>query len=133
MPEGLLGQGVVLTFPYDQTTVYQLFRLVDWMIRLPKELEEHYTQALQVLEQEHAMTYITTPERVFLRRVQKLLSLQTSKNGQHKQRHHRAGHGSRFPAIARRQPNGGCDPNTGRSGQAFDLLFLLLLQDRTCA
>ncbi|MER1969127.1 DUF4351 domain-containing protein [Castellaniella sp. GW247-6E4] len=38
------------------------------MIALPKALEPDYMRALEALEQEHAMTYITTPERVGLRR-----------------------------------------------------------------
>ncbi|MER1969067.1 DUF4351 domain-containing protein [Castellaniella sp. GW247-6E4] len=55
-------------YGYARDDIDALVRLVDWMIALPEALEPDYMRALEALEQEHAMTYITTPERVGLRR-----------------------------------------------------------------
>ncbi|MER1969125.1 DUF4351 domain-containing protein [Castellaniella sp. GW247-6E4] len=55
-------------YGYARGDIDALARLVDWMIALPEVLEPDYMRALEALEQEHAMTYITTPERVYLRR-----------------------------------------------------------------
>ncbi|MER1967992.1 DUF4351 domain-containing protein [Castellaniella sp. GW247-6E4] len=55
-------------YGYARGDIDALARLVDWMIALPEALEPDYMRALEALEQEHAMTYITTPERVYLRR-----------------------------------------------------------------
>ncbi len=55
-------------YGYARREIDALARLVDWIIRLPERLEPDYMRALETLEQEHAVTYITTPERVGLRR-----------------------------------------------------------------
>jgi len=55
-------------YGYARRDIDALARLVDWIIRLPEQLEPDYMRALEALEQEHAVTYITTPERVGLRR-----------------------------------------------------------------
>lgn len=55
-------------YGYARREIDALARLVDWIIRLPEQLEPDYMRALETLEQEHAVTYITTPERVGLRR-----------------------------------------------------------------
>jgi len=62
-------------YGYAQGDIDALVRLVDWMIALPEALEPDYMRALEALEQEHAMTYITTPERVGSRRGQAELLL----------------------------------------------------------
>ncbi|WP_269494299.1 DUF4351 domain-containing protein [Castellaniella sp. S9] len=62
-------------YGYARGDIDALVRLVDWMIALPEALEPDYMRALEALEQEHAMTYITTPERVGLRRGQAELLL----------------------------------------------------------
>ena len=55
-------------YGYARREIDALARLVDWIIRLPERLEPDYMRALETLEQEHAVTYITTPERVGPRR-----------------------------------------------------------------
>ena len=55
-------------YGYARDDIDALVRLVDWMIALPEALELDYMRALEALEQEHTMTYLTTPERVYLRR-----------------------------------------------------------------
>jgi len=55
-------------YGYPRHDIDALARLVDWIIALPEALEPDYMRALEALEQEHTMTYITTPERVGLRR-----------------------------------------------------------------
>jgi len=62
-------------YGYARGDIDALVRLVDWVIALPEALEPDYMRALEALEQEHAMTYITTPERVGLRRGQAELLL----------------------------------------------------------
>ncbi len=62
-------------YGYARDDIDALVRLVDWMIALPEALEPDYMRASEALEQEHAMTYITTPERVGLRRGQAELLL----------------------------------------------------------
>jgi len=55
-------------YGYPRYDIDALVRLVDWMIALPEALEPDYMRALETFKQEHTMTYITTPERVGLRR-----------------------------------------------------------------
>jgi len=55
-------------YGYARDDIDALVRLVDWMIALPEALEPDYMRALEALEQEHTMTYLTTPERFYLKR-----------------------------------------------------------------
>lgn len=53
---------------YDQgmrpDDVRQLFRLIDWLIDLPRELTERFSDALHDLEKEKQMPYVTSVERL---------------------------------------------------------------------
>jgi hypothetical protein len=49
---------------YDRKNVLQLFRLIDWMMALPDELEPAFEQAMITIEQEYKMAFITSIERL---------------------------------------------------------------------
>lgn len=49
---------------YDRENVLQLFRLIDWMMALPAELEPAFEQAMITIEQEHKMAFVTSIERL---------------------------------------------------------------------
>ncbi|WPL15253.1 hypothetical protein Thiowin_00138 [Thiorhodovibrio winogradskyi] len=48
---------------YERTLIEELFRLIDWMIRLPEELEAEFRQELYAYEEQYQMPYVTTVER----------------------------------------------------------------------
>lgn len=48
---------------YERALILELFRLIDWMIRLPAGLEADFRQALYAYEEQHRMPYVTTVER----------------------------------------------------------------------
>ena len=61
------GTGLVFhlyTYGYLPDTVFKMFRLLDWMIRLPTELEPVFAKDMRRIEAEDAMTYVTSLERV---------------------------------------------------------------------
>jgi len=49
---------------WERAIVIQLFRFVDWIITLPKELETSFWDDVKQLEKEKAMRYMTTGERI---------------------------------------------------------------------
>ncbi len=53
------------SYGYSQPQIGQLLRLVEWVVRLPPELETDYLEAAQQLEQEYEMSYVTIAERVY--------------------------------------------------------------------
>ncbi|MFT0533916.1 DUF4351 domain-containing protein [Castellaniella hirudinis] len=52
-------------YGYDRDRIGQLVRLVEWVVRLPTDLETDYLQAARQLAQEHEMSYVTIAERVY--------------------------------------------------------------------
>lgn len=48
---------------YGRALIVELFRLIDWMIRLPEALEAEFRQELYAFEEERQMPYVTTVER----------------------------------------------------------------------
>ena len=44
---------------YSRTEVINLFHFIDWVMSLPEELEQEFWQAVQELEEEKSMPYIT--------------------------------------------------------------------------
>ncbi len=48
--------------------VRQLFRLLDWMIQLPRELEQQFQDEIAQFEEERRMPYVTSIERFALER-----------------------------------------------------------------
>lgn len=53
---------------YSETDIRQLFLFIDHALRLPAEQEPAFTQSLEQLEQEKKVAYISSVERVWLRR-----------------------------------------------------------------
>ncbi|AHK80078.1 hypothetical protein M911_14015 [Ectothiorhodospira haloalkaliphila] len=49
---------------YSREQIVQLFRIIDWMIQLPRELEPEFVQAVYALQEEKKMPYVNTIERV---------------------------------------------------------------------
>lgn len=49
---------------YDRQDLANLFRFIDWVMILPKELEREFWQDLQTYEEEQRMPYITSVERI---------------------------------------------------------------------
>jgi hypothetical protein len=48
--------------------IRRLFRLIDWMLALPDELDEVFLTEAQRFEEEQAMPYITSVERILIKR-----------------------------------------------------------------
>ncbi|MEQ9486462.1 hypothetical protein [Coleofasciculus sp. F4-SAH-05] len=55
---------------YGREDIVQLFRLIDWFIALPKREEDRLWQEIQTLEEERKMPYITSVERIGIRKGQ---------------------------------------------------------------
>ncbi|NOT62605.1 MAG: DUF4351 domain-containing protein [Acidobacteria bacterium] len=49
---------------YSPLYVRQLMRFIDWVLRLPMELEPHFKADLAKIEEEHRMQYVTSWERL---------------------------------------------------------------------
>ena len=49
-----------------------LFKFLDWVIALPPTLELEYTQTIEKIEEERKMTYVSTAERVWMRKGEEL-------------------------------------------------------------
>ena len=49
---------------YSRDDVVHLYRFIDWLMQLPKALEDQYWQAIEAYEGEKNMSYITYAERV---------------------------------------------------------------------
>lgn len=55
-------------YGYAPNTAGQIYRLIEWMITLPKDLEPEYLRAVNALSEEHKMTYVTLIEREGIKR-----------------------------------------------------------------
>ena len=51
-------------YRYSRQDVLALFRIIDWMMALPAELEPAFEQAIITIEQEHKMAFVTSIERL---------------------------------------------------------------------
>jgi hypothetical protein len=49
---------------WDKQRVIDLFRVIDWMMRLPEELEQQLWQEIEILEENEKMQYVTSVERM---------------------------------------------------------------------
>ena len=48
---------------HERALIEEVLRLIDWMIRLPKELEAAFCQELYAYEEQQQMPYVTTFEQ----------------------------------------------------------------------
>ncbi|WP_345796605.1 DUF4351 domain-containing protein [Castellaniella sp. MT123] len=55
-------------YGYDDTQTRQIYRLVDWLITLPEDLEPIFVQAVETLSEGEKMTYLTTAERLGIKK-----------------------------------------------------------------
>ncbi len=49
---------------YSRIDVINLFQFIDWVMSLPRELEQEFWQEVQQLEEERSMPYITSVQRI---------------------------------------------------------------------
>jgi hypothetical protein len=49
---------------YKQEDIVKLLKFIDWLLQLPKELEEELSQKLREYEEEKHMPYVTSFERI---------------------------------------------------------------------
>lgn len=67
---------------YLEKEVLNLYSFIDWVLSLPKELEEIFLQELNVYEKEKNMPYVTNAERIGEKRGKKDVYLSMIKNAQ---------------------------------------------------
>lgn len=48
---------------YTREVILELFRVIDWMIRLPETLEKEFLETVYAFEEEKKMPYVTSAER----------------------------------------------------------------------
>lgn len=53
---------------YDRQKLTDLFRFIDWLMQLPEELEHCFWQELEQYEEEMAMPYVTSVERIGIKK-----------------------------------------------------------------
>ena len=53
---------------HSEAQILQVFRLIDWMIRLPQALEADFRQTLYAYEEQLRMPYVTTVEQAGIQR-----------------------------------------------------------------
>ena len=59
----------------EEQDIRNLYRFIDWVMILPKELEVEFWEEYKQFEQERTMSYITTGERIGYERGQQKLVL----------------------------------------------------------
>lgn len=53
---------------YDREDILELLRFIDWLMILPKDLEQEFTETLRQYEEDAKMPYITSFERIGLQK-----------------------------------------------------------------
>ncbi len=53
---------------YDRQKITDLFRFIDWLMSLPEELEHLFWQELEQYEEKKAMPYVTSVERIGIKK-----------------------------------------------------------------
>ncbi len=49
---------------YSRTDILELFRFIDWLLILPKDLDKQFWEELQRIEEDKNMPYVTSVERI---------------------------------------------------------------------
>ncbi|MGB3423310.1 MAG: DUF4351 domain-containing protein [Castellaniella sp.] len=57
-------------YGYDPVVFSQVYRMIEWVITLPKYLEPKFLQAVHALTEESKMTYVTLIEREAIKQTQ---------------------------------------------------------------
>ncbi|MDQ2696807.1 MAG: DUF4351 domain-containing protein, partial [Pseudomonadota bacterium] len=53
---------------YGRKDILELFRFIDWVLQLPAALEDRFWSELQTYEEAQKMTYVTSVERIGIRK-----------------------------------------------------------------
>ena len=53
---------------YNNEEIFNLYRFIDWIMLLPKECDESYHSEITKYKEERKMPYITTAERIGIRK-----------------------------------------------------------------
>jgi len=61
---------------YTREEIWDLYRFIDWIISLPEDVEEMYHEEIFKEEEARAMPYITTAERIGMRKAQQEMVLE---------------------------------------------------------
>ena len=69
---------------YNREQIVRLFNVIDWMIELPKGLEQAFLQTIYAIEEDKRMPYINTAERVGMEKGLKLGRQEGEQKGEHK-------------------------------------------------
>ena len=69
---------------YNREQIVRLFTVIDWMIELPKGLEQAFLQTIYAIEEDKRMPYINTAERVGMEKGLKLGRQEGEQKGEHK-------------------------------------------------
>jgi hypothetical protein len=48
---------------YERQDILELFRFIDWVMRLPEDLEDRFDEEISRYQEEQQMPYITSIER----------------------------------------------------------------------
>ncbi|QTA84065.1 hypothetical protein [Desulfonema magnum] len=57
---------------FEKQDIINLYRFIDWLMALPKELEKTYHEELVKFEEERKMQYVTTAERIGIQKGEKI-------------------------------------------------------------
>jgi Domain of unknown function (DUF4351) len=60
---------------YDRQEILDLYRFIDWILVLPREIEREFWQELQLFEEERKVTYVTNAERFGIEKGERSLIL----------------------------------------------------------
>jgi hypothetical protein len=64
---------------YAREDILELFRFIDWVLVLPEELEKGFWQDMQQYEEERRMRYVTSVERIGMKKGMEQGILQTAR------------------------------------------------------
>ena len=69
---------------WDKQRVIDLFSVIDWMMRLPEELEQQLWQEIEILEENEKMQYVTSVQRFEIAKVRQEGLLEGRQEGRQK-------------------------------------------------
>ena len=64
---------------YNRSNILELFRFIDWLMILPKQLEQRFKQSVIEQEEENKMPYVTSIERLGMQEVATEMVIETLK------------------------------------------------------
>ncbi len=64
---------------YSREDILELFRFIDWVMVLPEDLEQQFTEIVEKYEEERKMQYVTSVERIGIKKGLQQGTLETSR------------------------------------------------------